>query len=740
VGSTNAGAGDRHIRAAGRNDDATSVDVNTERTNAAIADGARTLAVGALIGLATYVSIALTRPAGGVTIIWIASGLLAGVVLTSPHRLWVAYLVAAFLGNLIARASYGDPLYSVIDRGLASTAETVIVVYALRHFVGNVSDAEKLRRVAYVATGSTLIACAVSALIAAGSGAAPFLSTFASWFMSHSLGMVIFATSTGIIRHLGATAFGLPGRRWRFARSMALLAATTLWVFSQSRYPLLFLIYPPLLLAVFRHRFGGLAIGVALIVVISIAATASGSGPISLVAGAALAERTLLLQVFLGITCLTALPVAIMLAERGLLAGRLRRSERSYRLLADNSRDLVVRMRADGHRLYISPSVTEVLGWDPAELGESRWDLVHPDDREMLADELGKLLRTGEPATVLYRAQHKYGYHVWIEALARRVPSSDPAFPAEIVYSGRDVTLRMQAEQALAENQHRLRAIADNLPALISHVDASERYTFVNEHFCESLGRGPEVILGQTIPAVLGWRVYNEIRPRVQTALRGEKVAFEAERTFQGQPRTYQASYIPDVGADGKVNGLYILLFDVSKLKQAERELASLARYDSLTGLANRFHFNERVALALARQNRTSLAIALLYIDIDHFKKINDTLGHAVGDAVLREFAARLRASVRETDLAARLGGDEFVVIVEDVEAADVPEIIARKLLAANRQDIVIGSTSIAVGVSIGIGVVHAGKDAESLIHIADEALYAAKAAGRNTYRVAQST
>ena len=700
---------------------------------------ARTLFVGGLVGVTTWLAITLSRPAGGVSIIWVGSGLLAGILLTSAYRVWIPYLVAALAADLLARALCGDAAPIVIGRGIASNLEAGVVACSLRYLVGDVRDPANLLRVAGVAVASTLFGCAGSALIAATTSAAvhhaEFVSTFAAWFASHTLGMVIFATLTVVLRELATKTIAPRDGQWKFARSMGLVAATTLGVFAQQRYPLLFMIYPPLLLGVFRHRFAGFAVGVSIVVAISIAATVSGSGPLSLIAAASFQERTLLLQLFLAITCVTALPVAVVLAERGRLARRLRESERNYRMLADHSRDLVVRMRADGQRLYISPAVAELLGWEPHEVAESRWELVHPDDVEMLTETMARLLQTGDPANVIYRVRHKQGYYVWIEALARRVPGSDPASPAEIVYSGRDVSERVQIEHALAANQRRLRVITDNLPALVSHIDKNERFTFVNAQLCDALGRGPESILGQVMPAVLGWRIYNEIRPRVQAALNGEQVTFEAERGFQGEQRTYQVTYVPEFDDHGSVKGVLMLLFDISRLKHAERELDLLARHDSLTGLANRRQFGERLEAALTRRQREGSPLALLCFDIDHFKKINDTLGHAAGDAILVEFARRLQQNLRESDLAARLGGDEFVVIVEDADSAGAAEAVASKILRAMQPHFIVDASALAVTTSIGIGLAAAGTDAETLMRSADEALYRAKAAGRNTYR-----
>jgi len=651
----------------------------------------------------------------------------------------VPYTAAALLGCTLAGSLHGDAAPVAFGRGFASTFEAVIVAYALRYLAGDVRDPEKLLRVTGVAVASTVLGCVTSALIAAATSAAAgharFAPTFGAWFASHTLGMVIFATLTVVLRELSARKIGYRGGRWKFVRSMGLVAATTLGVFAQQRYPLLFMVYPPLVFGVFRHRFAGFAFGVAIVVAISIVATGNGSGPLSLISGASFEERTLLLQMFLAITCLTTLPVAVVLAERGRLAASLRDNERDYRMLAVHSRDLVVHMRADGHRLYISPAVTELLGWEPHEVPELGRELVHPDDAAMLTETMNRLLQTGDPASVIYRVKHKHGYYVWIEALARRVPSADPALPAEIVYSGRDISERVQVEHALADNQRRLRAITDNLPALVAHVDKNERFTFVNAQLCDALGRGPESILGQVIPAVLGWRIYNEIRPRVQAALQGEQVTFEVERGFQGEPRTYQVTYVPEFADDRSVKGVLMLLFDISRLKDAERELDLLARHDSLTGLANRRQFGERLELALARRKREERPLALLYFDIDRFKKINDTLGHAAGDAVLIEFARRLQRNLRESDLAARLGGDEFVVIVEDAESAEAAEVVAGKIIAAIRPQFSVDAATLQVTTSIGIGIAAAGTDAETLMRAADEALYQAKAAGRNTYR-----
>ena len=429
--------------------------------------------------------------------------------------------------------------------------------------------------------------------------------------------------------------------------------------------------------------------------------------------------------------------LASVLVERWLFARGLRERERHFRILADYSRDLVVHIGVDGQRLYTSPSIKDMLGWDLREITYQRLDLVHPHDVAQVTKALNTLYATGGSSTITYRARHKDGHYVWIEALARRVPNKASGGKPEIIYSGRDITRRMEISLELARNQQRLRAITDNLPAFVVHVDADERFTFANAHWGMVMGVDPVAIVGQRLGDVLEADYYAQIKPHVDAVLRGETPRFEITRDVKGQHCDFQTTYVPDIGDDGKVVGFYVTSSDITQLKNTEHELVLLARYDHMTGLANRFHFNESADLALARQRRHGRPLALLYLDIDRFKGINDNLGHAVGDGVLTEFALRLKGCLRVTDFAARLGGDEFVVLVDDADTPETPEIIARKVIAAMRRPIAIGDLELNITTSIGIAF-HRSAVAkrDDLLQAADKALYAAKAAGRDTYHI----
>ena len=246
--------------------------------------------------------------------------------------------------------------------------------------------------------------------------------------------------------------------------------------------------------------------------------------------------------------------------------------------------------------------------------------------------------------------------------------------------------------------------------------------------------------LGRPLREVIGEELYAQRAPWLQRALGGEAVSFELQSDTLGVSRSLKNEYLPDIAASGAVQGLYTLSQDVSALKSVQRELQLLARHDSLTGLPNRHHFDELLGQALRRAQRSGSALSLLFLDIDKFKSINDGLGHAMGDAVLQEFARRLQRSVRVTDTVARLAGDEFVIILEGLGSEAEPANVAAKIVAAMGVPFELQGQRLQVSTSIGLAQHRGGATtAAELLARADAALYQAKAAGRNTFRQASA-
>lgn len=296
---------------------------------------------------------------------------------------------------------------------------------------------------------------------------------------------------------------------------------------------------------------------------------------------------------------------------------------------------------------------------------------------------------------------------------------------------------RLNDDLAMARDEsariaRRLRTIADGLPALIAYVDASERYVFHNSFYRNFPEVDVERMIGRSLREVLGERFYLSIENEVKATLNGAHTVFERELFFGARERHLKFDYTPDFDASGSVVGFYIMTVDVTDAKNIEASLSAQARMDTLTGLPNRTQVYKRLTEALARSRRSSLPTGCLYLDIDHFKAINDTLGHSGGDEALRQFGVRLRSCVRETDMVARLAGDEFVIVLEGIEQPEGAAIVARKIIEAMRAPFTIQSAERSVSTSIGIAVSDATDEtADGLLHKADVALYRAKREGR---------
>ena len=207
------------------------------------------------------------------------------------------------------------------------------------------------------------------------------------------------------------------------------------------------------------------------------------------------------------------------------------------------------------------------------------------------------------------------------------------------------------------------------------------------------------------------------------------------------KPLVLRSTYLPDHGPDGQVRGIYSVSIDITDMKMMEHRLTRLASFDHLTGLPNRHHFEQSLDAALARARRSTRPLALLIIDVDHFKDINDSMGHAAGDEALRAFGQRLKACVRTSDFVARLAGDEFVVVLEQLVHGDEAQAVARKIIASMEEPALWDGRLVPLSASIGIALAASPAEptAAALMASADEALYAAKRGGRNTFRLAAS-
>ncbi len=321
---------------------------------------------------------------------------------------------------------------------------------------------------------------------------------------------------------------------------------------------------------------------------------------------------------------------------------------------------------------------------------------------------------------------------------------------AAVLLARRSVMRTAAAEQAVRESEERLRLVADNVPALISYHDRSQRYRFSNRTYQDWFGVPQADMQGRTLAEVFGAEAHERMQKSLERVLGGEQAELELTTAVGGRARTLQVNCVPRRGAGGAVLGFYMLANDVTALKRAQedlrfaaiqlqhdaRRLEFLAHHDTLTGLPNRAMFHERAREAVAHARRHDTTAAVLFLDLDNFKDVNDSLGHDIGDGLLKVIASRLRSCVRGDDFVARIGGDEFCVLLQDIADPREAAAVAQKLLHELGQAYRIGEHQVASSASIGIACVpQDGHEVGTLLRLADAAMYRAKQAGRNGYQ-----
>ena len=405
--------------------------------------------------------------------------------------------------------------------------------------------------------------------------------------------------------------------------------------------------------------------------------------------------------------------------------------EQQIRMLADNVPALIAYFDCDDLRcLFANKSYARMWGWDEESVvGRTVEEVIGRDGYEAIAPYIDRA-RAGEAVTYERSARAADGSERVLEVnLLPQRDSSGNVLAAVVMIH--DITRRRAAEVAVRESEERLRKFADASHAgIVFHEDGV--ITDCNDAILRLVGYRYEELVGSRIleHVAPGRRdeAADNVRRNYERPYESEIVARDGTRIpveFEGRSMPFK----------GKVYRLSVVR-DIRRRKANQARIDFLAHHDLLTGLPNRALLHDRLEFILATARRRGTQAAVLFIDLDNFKTVNDSLGHAAGDALLRIIAGRIPAVLRSVDVVSRHGGDEFLVVLPELEGEQGPVPVAEKLLAAISEPMELEGQSISVSPSIGISLFpRDGEDAAALIKNADAAMYLAKERGRSNYQ-----
>ncbi len=439
------------------------------------------------------------------------------------------------------------------------------------------------------------------------------------------------------------------------------------------------------------------------------------------------------------------------ITERRAMEDALQESRRFALSIAENSASIIYVYDLQSQKnVYANRNVMDLLGYTSKEMtalgAEFLTTVIHPDDLPRVKAHLERFhtLKDGDVIELEYRAKNAGGEYCWLwkrEVVFKRTPDGAPW---QILSNAQDITERKAMEDALRRSEEAMRAVLGAAPVILYAADTDGTITLSEGTGLASLGLKPGEAVGRSV-----WEFSTgspEALEKTRRALAGETVSYD----MRLGALCLHIELRPQRDSEGAVCGIIGVSFDVTERKKIEeqlqdymvvlehqkiqleesnRELESLATTDGLTGLKNHRTFQAKLAEEFARSVRYQQPLSLLLLDVDHFKRYNDSFGHPAGDAVLRQVADALRGSARDTDVPARYGGEEFVVILPLTDEAGALAFAERVRLAIAGADWAQRPVTVSLGVST---LTLDTPSAASLIALADGALYLSKEAGRN--------
>jgi diguanylate cyclase (GGDEF)-like protein/PAS domain S-box-containing protein len=429
------------------------------------------------------------------------------------------------------------------------------------------------------------------------------------------------------------------------------------------------------------------------------------------------------------------LGIIVDISEKNRAKETMQRLKERYELATNGSDEGLWDWEIKNDKAYFSNRFKEILGIanQPVKDSIKTWlNRIHPDDKIRVIQELEDHINAKSSS---FHCEHRIVTEEttkWV-SIKGKVTQNKEGYPQRIVGFLTDISEIKFAQLALKNSEEQFKLFMKNLPAGAFIKDEKHNIIFSNQYLNDFFG--VDTLVNKNIKTLLPEQDYNSIINTSDLVLKhGMHTTEEKLVNKNGDTKYFQAHRFL-IKKDGK-NLIAGIFADITDQKLTQNKLNILAHYDLLTNLPNRALFQDTLTRKISKAKRNKNKIALMFIDLDNFKMINDTLGHDYGDLLLIEVAKRLTGILREEDLVARLGGDEFTVILDDIKDTAYPSVVAQKIIDSLSQPIKLKDEIGYIGASVGIAIFpDDAQNKEDLIKNADMAMYSAKQAGKNVYR-----
>lgn len=416
-----------------------------------------------------------------------------------------------------------------------------------------------------------------------------------------------------------------------------------------------------------------------------------------------------------------------------------RRLEEVYRSVVESTSDSIYMVDKECRYLFMNNQHLSRLGLPAEQIIGKRYSEFHsPEQDKVFAEAVNKVFSTGESIQHEHRSERDKRYFLrTFSPVKDRGPNGEITC---VVVISTDITERRLDEEAIRESEQKYRTIIENIEDGYHELDFSGNIVFFNDSLLKMLGYSRDEFARMNYRNLTDEETAHQLLQVCDEVYRTGKPSSGIEIEVMkkdGTMTVVEMSVSLILDAKGHEVGFRNLFRDVTERKKSEETIRRLAYHDPLTGLPNRLLFTDRLNMAITRAKRNRQYLAVMMLDLDYFKEINDTLGHHMGDRLLHAVGSRLTELLRKGDTIARMGGDEFLILLPEITNVEVTTTIAQKIVESFQSFFVIDNRELHITTSIGIAIYpNASDDVENLIKHADIAMYRAKGSGRNNYQL----